>query len=157
MRHRPVHPDSQRPSASTLVRDRARPSAAPSFAVRRTRPPPPSALVADCLGFLREHAEHEDRHVLPELARLAPGAGRGPGRRRTPSWSGPRSRSTACGRALAPLPATAADERQALGGELARRFHGVVVAMQLRHMDREERDAQRRSSGRTSTTATSAR
>jgi len=29
-------------------------------------------LVTDCLTYLREHAEHEDRHVVPEIARLAP-------------------------------------------------------------------------------------
>ena len=59
-------------------------------------------LVAECLGFLREHADHEDRHVLPEIARLAPELAASMPGRSTPSWSAPRSRSTVCGRASRP-------------------------------------------------------
>ena len=93
--------------------------------------------VADCLGFMREHAEHEDRHVLPELARLAPELA-------TILVDGhPELERAAIAveslwPRLAALPATAADERQALGGELMRRFHGFV-ADEIQHMDREER------------------
>jgi hypothetical protein len=38
----------------------------------RPRRPPPRKRVDECLTYLREHAEHEDRHVVPEIARLSP-------------------------------------------------------------------------------------
>ena len=108
------------------------------FAVRRTRPPPPSTRSPTAWSFLREHAEHEDRQVLPEIARLAPelaaiirdeppraGAGRDRGRQPVAAAGGAAGRR--------------AEERQALGGELLRRFH-VFLADELLHMDREERE-----------------
>jgi len=95
-------------------------------------------VVADCMEFMREHAAHEDRHALPDIARLAPElaailASGHPELERSAIavdslW--PR---------LAALPATAADERRALGGELTRRFH-AFVAGEVQHMDREERE-----------------
>jgi hypothetical protein len=95
-------------------------------------------LVAACMEFMREHAAHEDRHVLPEIARLAPElatllADGHPELERTAIavdslW--PR---------LAALPAAAAEERESLGGELMRRFHRFV-ADEVVHMDREERE-----------------
>jgi hypothetical protein len=93
------------------------------------------AIVDECLTYLREHAEHEDRHVVPVIARLAPElaaiiAVEHPELERAAIavhslW--PR---------FAPL---GPEERSALGAELARRFQ-ALVAMHLRHMDREERE-----------------
>jgi hypothetical protein len=87
-------------------------------------------LVAECLGFLREHAEHEDRHVLPEIAHLAPELAASLREEHAAIaidslW--PR---------FAPL---GPEERQAMGAELQRRFQSLVAA-QVRHMDREERE-----------------
>jgi hypothetical protein len=94
--------------------------------------------VAVCLDHLRDHAAHEDRHVLPLLAELAPGvaafvADEHPELERASIeveslWPRLASRTGA--------------ERVALGAELARRFNKLVAA-QLAHMDREEREALR--------------
>lgn len=103
------------------------------------------ATVDACLGFLREHAEHEDHHVLPRIAALAPGlaeqmAAEHPALERAAIevdslW--PRlAMATVSG------PAEVVDHAatcHALGAELARRFH-TLVAAQLRHLDREERE-----------------
>ena len=95
-------------------------------------------LVADCMEFMREHAAHEDRHALPEIARLDPGLAA------ILSSGHPELERAAIAveslwPRLAALPATAAAERQALGGELMRRFH-AFVADEVVHMDREERE-----------------
>jgi hypothetical protein len=91
--------------------------------------------VETCLLWLREHAEHEDRHVMPALAELA-------------SWLADElaREHVALERAaievdvLFPkLGALDAAGRVQLGGELVRRFQ-AYVAMQLRHMEREERE-----------------
>jgi len=92
-------------------------------------------LVGECLTYLREHAEHEDRHVIPEIARLAPELAA------TMAEEHPQLERAAIEvdslwPRFAPL---GRDERVAMGGELARRFQ-ALVAMQLRHMDREERE-----------------
>jgi hypothetical protein len=94
--------------------------------------------VADCLEFMREHAAHEDRHALPEIARLAPELAA------ILSDGHPQLERAAIAvdslwPRLAALATTAADERQALGGEIMRRFHGFV-ADEIQHMDREERE-----------------
>lgn len=98
-----------------------------------------------CLGFLREHAEHEDHHVLPRIAALAPAlaeqlATEHPALERAAIevdvlW--PRlAMATVSG------PAEVVDHEvtcHGLGAELARRFQALVAA-QLRHMEREERE-----------------
>ena len=92
-------------------------------------------LVGECLTFLREHAEHEDRHVLPEIARLAPELAAAMAEEH-PELERAAIAVDSLWPRLAPL---GPEERQAMGGELARRFQ-ALVAMQLRHMDREERE-----------------
>jgi hypothetical protein len=90
----------------------------------------------DCLAWMREHAEHEDRVVIPELARFdAVLAGQ------------LEAEHPALERLAIDVdclwPRLAAAEpglaRAQLGGELHRRFLALVAA-QLRHMDREERE-----------------
>lgn len=92
-------------------------------------------LVTDCLTYLREHAEHEDRHVVPEIARLAPELAA------TLVEEHPElERAAIAVDSLWPrFAALGPDERIAMGAELGRRFQ-ALVAMQLRHMDREERE-----------------
>jgi hypothetical protein len=92
-------------------------------------------LVGGCLAFLREHAEHEDRHVLPEIARLAPELAAAMAEEH-PELERAAIAVDSLWPRVAPL---GPEERQAMGGELARRFQ-ALVAMQLRHMDREERE-----------------
>lgn len=92
-------------------------------------------LVDECLTYLREHAELEDRHVVPEVARLSPELAA------TMADEHPELERAAIAvdslwPRFAPL---GPGERLAMGGELARRFQ-ALVAMQLRHMDREERE-----------------
>ena len=92
-------------------------------------------LVTECLTYLREHAEHEDRHVVPEIARLAPELAA------TLAEEHPELERAAIAidslwSRFAPL---GPEERMAMGAELARRFQ-ALVATQLRHMDREERE-----------------
>ena len=92
-------------------------------------------LVGECLTFLREHAEHEDRHLVPEIARLSPELAA------TMAEEHPElERAAIAVDSLWPRFASLGpEERLAMGGELARRFQ-ALVAMQLRHMDREERE-----------------
>jgi hypothetical protein len=92
-------------------------------------------LVGECLGFLREHAEHEDRHVLPEIARLAPVLAAAMAEEH-PELERAAIAIDSLWPRFAPL---GPEERLAMGGELARRFQ-ALVALQLRHMDREERE-----------------
>jgi hypothetical protein len=92
-------------------------------------------LVAECLGFLREHAEHEDRHVLPEIARLAPELAASL-REEHPELERAAIAIDSLWPRFAPL---GPEERQAMGAELQRRFQALVAA-QLRHMEREERE-----------------
>ena len=95
-------------------------------------------LVADCMEFMREHAAHEDRQVLPEIARLAPELA-SIIRDGHPELERAAIAVESLWPRLAALPAAAAEERQALGGELTRRFH-AFVADEIVHMDREERE-----------------
>jgi hypothetical protein len=94
--------------------------------------------VAVCFDHLRDHAEHEDRHVIPELARIAPELAQ------TLAQEHPElERASIAVEGLWPrIAAQTGVERALLGGELARRFHALVAA-QLRHMDREEREVLR--------------
>jgi len=90
--------------------------------------------VALCFGFLREHAEHEDRHTIPEVLQRDRALGE------TLELAHPRLERLAIEidslwPRFAALPAAG---RAALGAELCRRFQGFV-AEQLLHMDQEER------------------
>ncbi len=92
--------------------------------------------VAETLGFLREHAEHEDREVIPVVARLDPALGDQlhidhPELERLAIaveslWPRLEALDVPLGRAQ-------------MGGEIARRFNALVAA-QVAHMDREERE-----------------
>lgn len=90
--------------------------------------------VATCLEFLREHAEHEDRHMVPAVAKHDPKLAA------ALETAHPRLERMAIAvdtlwPRFAPLDAAA---RRTLGGELQRRFQ-AFVAEQLLHMDLEER------------------
>lgn len=98
-----------------------------------------------CLAFLREHAEHEDHHLVPRIAALAPELGEQlaaehPALERAAIdvdslW--PRLAMTnVSGPAAVPNREVTC---HALGAELVRRFQ-TFVAAQLRHMEREERE-----------------
>jgi hypothetical protein len=93
------------------------------------------AAVARCFDFLREHAEHEDRHIVPVLARLAPwfaGA--------LAAEHVELEKAAIAIEALFPRVATAsAGERPVMGREMFRRMT-LLVADQLRHLEREERE-----------------
>jgi hypothetical protein len=91
--------------------------------------------VAACFTYLREHAEHEDRHVIPEIARLNPELAN------ALALAHPElERASIAIDSLWPrLTLLAGAERAAMGAELCRRFQ-AFVAMQLEHMDKEERN-----------------
>jgi hypothetical protein len=89
-----------------------------------------------CMAYLREHAEHEDRHVIPRLAELAPQLA-AELEAAHPQLEHAALDIECMGQRLATLPPA---EREALGAEMLRRFHGLI-ADQLRHMEREEREA----------------
>jgi len=93
------------------------------------------ALLFNCLGFLEDHAAHEDRHVVPQLARLDPefAAAMAP---EHPALERAAREIEWLWERLRPL---AGPARVALGGDIQRRFH-AYVADQLRHMDKEERE-----------------
>jgi hypothetical protein len=91
--------------------------------------------VTECLTYLREHAEHEDRHVVPEVARLAPELAATLAEEH-PALERAAIEIDSLWPRFAPL---GPEERLAMGAELQRRFQ-ALVAMQLRHMDREERE-----------------
>jgi Hemerythrin HHE cation binding domain len=91
--------------------------------------------VARCFDFLREHAEHEDRHIVPVLARLAPGfAGA------LEAEHVELEKAAIAIEALFPrVAAASASERPVMGREIFRRMT-LLVADQLRHLEREERE-----------------
>jgi hypothetical protein len=93
------------------------------------------AAVTRCLDFLREHAEHEDRHLGPEILRLAPGLAGTLDGEHTRLEHGAISIDSLWPRVEA-LPA---GERAPLAAELGRRLNALIVE-HLRHMDREERE-----------------
>lgn len=90
--------------------------------------------VATCFGFLREHAEHEDRHTVPEVLQRDRALGE------TLELAHPRLErlSIEIDSLWARFGALAEGARRALGFELSRRFQ-TFVAEQLLHMDQEER------------------
>lgn len=92
--------------------------------------------VVQCMTYLREHAEHEDRHVIPRLAAIAPELAADL-EAAHPQLEHAALDIECMGQRLATLPAA---EREAMGGEMLRRLHGLI-AEQLRHMEREERQA----------------
>jgi hypothetical protein len=97
------------------------------------------AALARCFGFYREHGDIEDRFVQPVLARLD-----GDVAARLDAEHAALERSLIAVESLWPRigAAAAGDERRVLGAELRRRLH-TLVAEQLLHMDREERDGNR--------------
>src|SRR5687767_1320353 len=89
--------------------------------------------VARCFDLLREHAEHEDRHIVPALIRVAPALARAIGAEHVEL-----EKAAIDIEALFPRLAVAEGaERQRLGRELFRRMN-LLVADQLRHLEREE-------------------
>jgi len=91
--------------------------------------------VSVCVAFLREHAEHEDREVVPVIARLDPELAAVLDREH-PELERLAIDVESLWPRLQPLDVPAA--RAQLGAELLRRFQAMVAA-QLVHMDREER------------------
>ena len=96
-----------------------------------------AAAIGRLVGFLDEHAEHEDEVVMPELAAVAPEL--------FADLEADHARVEGLHRDLAALAArlegATAAERVALGTRLHERAVRIV-AEQLRHMDREEHEAQ---------------
>jgi hypothetical protein len=95
-----------------------------------------AAACAATLELTREHALLEDRHLQPQLERLAPALATS-----LAAEHEALERAADVVEALLPLVA-GGDEgsRLSLGAELLRRVN-LMVAEQLRHMDREEREA----------------
>ncbi|HEY8926927.1 MAG TPA: hemerythrin domain-containing protein [Polyangia bacterium] len=89
-----------------------------------------------CLGYLREHAEHEDRHVIPRLAELDAALAAALEIEHPQLERAALAVDTLWPRIAA---APSGSARAALGRELVRRFQ-TFVAQQLQHMDREERE-----------------
>ena len=92
--------------------------------------------LVQCMTYLRDHAEHEDRHVIPRLAEIAPELA-AELEAAHPQLEHAALDIECMGQRLAALSPV---ERETLGGELLRRFHGLI-ADQIRHMEREERQA----------------
>lgn len=95
-------------------------------------------VVHRLLGMLEEHAAHEDRWFMPELARLAPElhAALAADHARTEGLA------REAGQLAARLAGASAAERAALGKRLHDRIWGLA-AEHLRHMEREEAEAMR--------------
>lgn len=97
-----------------------------------------AAALGELLGFLDEHAEHEDDAILPELARLAPGL--------HAELAAEHVRVHGMQADLAGLVArlegASSAERAALGRRLHERMAHLTAA-HLVHMDREEVQANR--------------
>jgi hypothetical protein len=95
-----------------------------------------AAAVAAMLELCREHAALEDRHYQPIIEAVAPALAR-----ELAAQHEALEAATDTLEAILPLVA-GADEpsRVSLGAELVRRVN-LLVAEQLRHMDREEREA----------------
>lgn len=91
--------------------------------------------VETCFTYLREHAEHEDRRVMPIVIDLAPALA---GELAAEHVALERAMLD-IGYLLPKLVTLAPAQRFALGAELGRQFH-AFVAEQLRHMGREERE-----------------
>ena len=92
--------------------------------------------VRRCFDFLREHADHEDRVIQPWIARFSPGVAATLGAEHVAL----EKAAIAVESLLPRLAGVAPGERRAMGAELQRRLH-LLVADQLRHLDREEREA----------------
>lgn len=96
------------------------------------------ARVRRLLGFLDEHAEHEDAVLMPEIAALAPEV--------HAALQADHTRVSGMQHEIAALcerfAGANADERHALGQRLQQRLHRLIAA-QLAHLEREEVDANR--------------
>jgi hypothetical protein len=93
------------------------------------------SAVSTCLRLLREHADLEDRHVLPLVERVAPELAEAIALEH-PSLERAAIAVDTLWPRLAPLDGPA---RVELGDELVRRFN-ALVGEQLRHLEREERE-----------------
>jgi hemerythrin-like domain-containing protein len=94
------------------------------------------AAVRRCFDLLREHADHEDRVIQPWVARSS-----GELAADLAAEHVALEKATIAVESLLPrLAGAAPDERRKMGVELQRRLH-LLVADQLRHLDREEREA----------------
>lgn len=96
------------------------------------------AAVRRLLGFLDEHAEHEDDVLMPELAAVAPEVHAALQADHTRIGGMQQEIAVLCERSAV----AAAAERHALGQRLQVRLHRLVAA-QLAHLEREEVDANR--------------
>ena len=96
-----------------------------------------SGRVARLVVFLDEHAQHEDTHLMPLVARAAPALAR--------ELESEHARVDAALRGLATLASRLGDARNggraALGHELERCFQ-LALAEQLVHLQREEHEAE---------------
>jgi hypothetical protein len=88
-----------------------------------------------CLAHLREHAEHEDRRIMPAVHELAPALADDLAHDHVAL----ERAAIEVERLFPKLGTLDAAGRVALGAELVRRFN-AYVAHQLRHMEREERE-----------------
>jgi hypothetical protein len=94
------------------------------------------AAIRRCFGYLREHADHEDREIQPWITRFSPAVAAVLAAEHVTL----EKASIAVESLLPRLAAAAPDERLAMGAELQRRFY-LLVSDQLRHLNREEREA----------------
>ncbi len=97
-----------------------------------------AATVRRLAGFLGEHADHEDREVLPELAQVSGEL--------AADLQGGHARVRGLEHESARLAERLADAPPAERGSLLRRLHealGSLVAEQLLHMKREENEVNR--------------
>jgi hypothetical protein len=92
--------------------------------------------VRRCFGFLREHADHEDREMTPSIMQQAPELAASLAAEHVVLDKS----AIAIDSLLPRLGSEAPGDRLAMGAELQRRFN-ILVAEQLRHLDREEREA----------------
>ena len=126
----PIHKGLRRALFETAIHLARTDFAAPDEVAAATQ------KVGEILDFLREHAEHEDREVLPIVARLDP--------RLAEQLHVDHTQLERLAIAVESLwPRLEALDvplaRAQLGAELARRFNALVAA-QVVHMDREERE-----------------
>ena len=94
------------------------------------------AAIRRCFGLLREHADHEDREIQPWITRFSPAVASVLAAEHVAL----EKAAIAVESLLPRLAAAAPEERLAMGAEMQRRFH-LLVSDQLRHLDREEREA----------------
>jgi hypothetical protein len=92
--------------------------------------------IRGCFAFLREHAEHEDRAIEPWIARFSPEVAAA----LAAEHIALEKAAIGVESLLPRLAGAGAGLRLEMGAELQRRLH-LLVADQLRHLEREEREA----------------